>query len=113
MLHVIATIDLVPGRRPDFLSLFGRIAPLVRAESGCLEYELTEDVETGLPPQGPARPDTVTIVERWESLDALRAHLAAPHMAGYGAEVKPLRLGVRLQVLRPLPAGGTAGPGDR
>ena len=102
MLHVIATIELKPGKRETFLAAFRDLAPKVHAEAGCIEYGLTEDVETGLPPQGPVRKDVLTIVERWESLDHLRAHLAAPHMADWGKKVGGLRSGVKLQVLAPV-----------
>lgn len=102
MLHVIATIELKPDKREAFLTVFRAVAPKVRAEAGCLEYVLTADVETGLAAQGAARPEVLTIVERWVSLDHLRAHLAAPHMAEYGKQVKDLRTGVHLQVLQPV-----------
>jgi quinol monooxygenase YgiN len=47
------------------------------------------------------REDVVTVVERWESLDALRAHLAAPHMRDYRARVKDYVLRTQVQVLQP------------
>jgi len=103
MLYVIATIELKPGRREEFLAAFRAVAPRVHAEAGCLEYRLTEDVATGFAAQGPVRPEVLTIVERWASLEHLRAHLAAPHMVEYAARVKDLRRGVSLQVLQPLP----------
>ena len=43
----------------------------------------------------------VTILEKWESLNALKAHLAAPHMAEYREKVKDLVVGVKLQVVEP------------
>ena len=57
------------------------------------------DVNPGLPRQVDYRPDTVTIIEQWESVDALNDHLAAPHMADYRAKVEDLVAGVTLQVL--------------
>jgi quinol monooxygenase YgiN len=54
-----------------------------------------------LPAQVPLRPDVVTVVERWDSLDDLRAHLQAPHMLEYRQRVKDLVAGVRLQILEP------------
>ena len=30
------------------------------------------------------------MVEKWESMDALKAHAAAPHMAAYGAKTREL-----------------------
>jgi len=101
MIHVIATIDLHPGRRDAFLAEFRRLVPLVLAEEGCLDYGPTVDVPTGLSAQGPIRPDAVTVVERWSSLDHLRQHLVAPHMGAYRASVKDLVVGTTLVVLEP------------
>ena len=41
------------------------------------------------------------VVEKWESLDALNAHLVAPHMGSYREQVKDLVTGMNLQVLQP------------
>ena len=43
----------------------------------------------------------MTVVEKWESLDALNAHLVAPHMLSYREKVKVLVKGVSIQVLEP------------
>jgi quinol monooxygenase YgiN len=102
MIHVIATVELVEGKREAFLAEFRRVVPLVRAEVGCLDYGPTIDLPTGLAAQLPPRENTVTIVERWENLDALRAHVTAPHMLEYRAKVKDFVAGARLQVLQPV-----------
>jgi quinol monooxygenase YgiN len=102
MIHVIATITVNPGLRDKFLAVFNRNVPAVQAEEGCLFYGPSVDLATGLPPQLPLRENVVTIVEQWESLDHLRAHLAAPHMATYRENVKDLVQGVSLQVLQPV-----------
>lgn len=101
MIHVIATIELAEGKREAFLAEFRKVVPLVRAENGCLEYGPTIDVATGVPAQGPPRDHVVTVVERWENLDALRAHLQAPHMTEYRVRVKDFVVRVHLQVLQP------------
>ncbi|MFO0868346.1 MAG: putative quinol monooxygenase [Pirellulales bacterium] len=101
MIHVIATIELHPGRRADFLREFHRIVPAVRQEEGCLEYGPTVDLATGLSAQLPLRADTVTIVEKWETLAHLQAHLVAPHMVEYRPRVKDLVIRTTLQVLEP------------
>jgi quinol monooxygenase YgiN len=100
MIHVIATVEVVPGRRDEFLAEFRRVAPLVRAEAGCREYGPAVDVAAEIPRQIPPREDVVTIVEKWEDLDALRAHLAAPHMQDYRERVKGLVTRVQLQILQ-------------
>jgi quinol monooxygenase YgiN len=101
MIHVIATIELWGGKREAFLAEFRRVVPLVRAEPGCLDYGSAVDIPTDIEVQVPPRENVVTVVERWESLDALRAHLAAPHMQEYRGRVKDLVAGIQLQVLQP------------
>ncbi|MHC4885614.1 MAG: putative quinol monooxygenase [Planctomycetota bacterium] len=102
MIHVIASITVKDGARDEFLAIFKANISAVLEEEGCIRYEPTVDVDTGLPPQGGVRPLVVTIVEAWESLDALRAHLAAPHMLAYKEKVKDLVEGVTLQVTEPV-----------
>ncbi len=101
MIHVIATIEVVEGKRDAFLEEFRKLVPLVRVEDGCVDYGPTIDLPTGHAAQLPTRPHFVTVVEKWASLDALRAHLAAPHMAAYRLRVKDLVAAVHLQVLQP------------
>lgn len=101
MIHVIATVELAAGKREAFLAEFHRVVPLVRAEAGCLEYGPTIDLPTDIPAQVPPRDNVVTVVEKWEGLDALRAHLAAPHMQEYRGRVKDCVVRVQLQVLQP------------
>lgn len=101
MLHVIATIELAPGARDKFLVEFHRLVPEVRAEAGCIDYGPTVDFATNIPAQLPLRPDVVTVMERWESIEHLEAHLIAPHMLAYRQRVKELVKGVKLQVLEP------------
>jgi quinol monooxygenase YgiN len=72
-----------------------------RTNIGCLEHGPALDLRTGLAVQAPARDNVVTIVERWEGLDALKAHLAAPHMQVYRSRVKDLVTRVPLQVVQP------------
>lgn len=102
MIHVIATIQLKPGSRESYLKILGENVPKVKAEDGCRAYEPAVDVASGLPVQGPIRPDVVTILEAWQSLDALRAHLKAPHMAAYREAAKDFVLDLTVQVLQPV-----------
>ena len=102
MIHVIATIELNSGRRDDFLAEFRNIVPTVRDEDGCLEYGPTVDLETTIGVQPPLRGDVVTVVEKWENLEALEAHLIAPHMLEYRAKVKDLVQQTIVHVLEPV-----------
>lgn len=42
----------------------------------------------------------VIIIEKWESLEALRNHLTAPHMLAYKEEVKDIIEAVSFKVLQ-------------
>ncbi len=101
MIFVIATIQVKPGTRDAFLSEFHANMPNVHAEKGCLEYGPTVDAKTDIKAQVPLRENVVTIVEKWESLQALNAHLGAPHMARYRDRVKGYVESVTLQILEP------------
>lgn len=99
MIHVIATVRVQSGRRQDFLARFHQVVPLVREEQGCLEYGPTIDADSGIEAQQRAGEDVVVIIERWEGLDDLRAHLVADHMQTYREQVKDLVADVQLQIL--------------
>jgi len=101
MIHVLATITVKPGKRDAFLKEFHRIMPMVHAEAGCVEYGPTVDVDSGVSVQGPLRENVAVIIEKWESLAALKAHMQAPHMVEYRVRVKELVENVTLQILEP------------
>ncbi|GFO58542.1 quinol monooxygenase [Geomonas silvestris] len=98
MISVIASIRLNEGARESFLQIFNANVPAVRREDGCLEYYPAVDVDSGIPVQR-LDADIVTILEKWQSLEALRAHLAAPHMLAYKEKVAPLVKETVLKVL--------------
>jgi quinol monooxygenase YgiN len=100
MIDVIASIRIKPGRRDELLEKFKANVPNVLAEDGCLRYQPSIDADSGLAAQAKDE-HVVTVVEQWESVEALHAHLAAPHMATYRETVKDLVEGVELKVLRP------------
>jgi quinol monooxygenase YgiN len=101
MIYVIATIELSPDGKEKYLAELKRITPLVRKEKGCLEYGPAVDVPTGIPIQVPQRENVVTLIERWESVDALTVHLTQPHFLEYRERVKDIMKGASIQVLTP------------
>jgi len=61
-----------------------------RLEAGCITYAFSVDVND---------PEMVRIFERWESMEALQAHMKAPHMAEFGlavAKIAPRSVEVKL-----------------
>ncbi len=87
MIHVLAIITAKPGQRGTLLQAFKAIVPTVHAEAGCIEYGPVVDVDGADPAFGP---DTFVVVEKWESMAALKAHAVAPHMAAYGEKTRDL-----------------------
>ena len=100
MIFVIANIQIAEGKQAAFVEEFKKIVPDVLAEDGCIEYGPTTDATTDLDKQQ-TDASIVTIVEKWESLDALKAHLVAPHMNAYRERVKDLVVGSQLRILEP------------
>ena len=101
MIHVLATIELSPGTHGEFLGHFHQVMKLVRDEAGCLEYGPAIDVQTSIPAQGELRPNVVTVIEKWASIEHLERHLIAPHMMEYRGKVKSLVQNVTLRILEP------------
>ena len=100
MISVIASIRIAKGQRGAFLDIFNANVPKVRQEAGCLEYSPAVDIDAALSVQD-LDENVVTILEKWQSLEALRDHLAAPHMLEYKEKVKDLVENVSLKVLQP------------
>ena len=74
MILVIGTVRLPPEKllaaRADILAMISAS----RAEEGCLEYCYAEDV---------LEPGLIHVKEIWTSREALRDHLAAPHLCAW------------------------------
>jgi quinol monooxygenase YgiN len=101
MIHVIATIELKPNSREDYLTVLRNNVSNVKAEVGCLGYEPAVDIDSGLPAQEAVRENVVTIVEAWESLEHLVAHLKTPHMHSYRDAVTNYVKNVSIQIMAP------------
>lgn len=101
MIYVIATVEVKPGKREDLLKRVRQLVPKVRAEKGCLEYGPAVDAFTAIKAQIPLGENYLVIVEKWEGLRELEAHLTAPHMLEYRQDVKDIVAAVKLQILQP------------
>ena len=86
---VLAAVRVKSGQVEQFLEIFRANVPNVLAEDGCLEYAPSIDVDSGMAAQELA-PEGVTILERWASLDALKAHSVAPHILATGSRSRIL-----------------------
>ncbi|MDA3788024.1 MAG: putative quinol monooxygenase [Desulfobacula sp.] len=98
MINVIASIQIKEGQLSNFVEIFKSNIPKVLEEKGCIEYVPTIDVPTGLPPQE-LNNNVVTIIEKWNSLEDLMAHISAPHMLAYREKTKTLVEKMSIKVL--------------
>lgn len=101
MIRVVVFVTAKPGHREELLTALRANLPAVRAEQGCIEYGPVVDVEGFGGRQTAIGPDSIVILESWESVEALKAHMAAPHMAAYAAKTKDLIASRALHILTP------------
>lgn len=69
--RLVVVINTQPGKGSQQVAAFARLAPHVRAEQGCLQYDLHPVV---------GNPDSFVLIEKWASNAALEAHHAVAHM---------------------------------
>jgi len=79
----VGTLGSAPGRRDELVDLLTRRSDRL-AEVGCLLYEVGVSDE---------QPDTVFVMELWESAEAHRASLALPDVQASIAAARPLLSG--------------------
>jgi quinol monooxygenase YgiN len=101
MIFVVATIELIEGKRYDFVERVRKLVPQVRAEKGCVEYSPAIDFPSGIKGQVPQGENVVVMMEKWQDLKSLEAHLTAPHMLEYRQDVKNWVIKTQLWVLQP------------
>jgi quinol monooxygenase YgiN len=68
---LVILVKTKPGQGSDQVAAFGELAPLVRAEEGCVEYDLH-------PVEGDE--ERFVFIERWTSKEAFAAHNKTPHV---------------------------------
>ena len=81
----VTAIFLVdPDRTAEFEAIAFANMPTVRAEQGCLRYDLHRSFDVL---------GQYLFYEEWESRDALNAHAVSPHMRAYRKATKDLFFG--------------------
>ena len=79
--------------RPDELAaVLAKYVVLARQHNGCRNIDLCASL---------TKPGRFVVVEKWASVEALKSHLAAPHMTDYRSRVKDYVVSAKLQVLQP------------
>ena len=100
-IHVVAIITAKTGMREKILEAFHQNLSTVQKEQGCIEYIATIDANDAGALQTKFGDDTFLVVEKWESLGALKDHAASPHMATYAQKTKDLIENRIIHVLSP------------
>ena len=81
---LVILITTQAGRGQEQVDAFEKLAPLVRNEEGCLQYDLHSVA---------GDQDLFVLVERWASESALHAHDLTEHMIAAGAHNPGFRAG--------------------
>ena len=100
-IRVVAVITARPGMREKILEAFHQNSPTVHKEQGCIEYIATVDANDAGALQTKYGDDTFVVVEKWESLGALKDHAASSHMVAYAHKTKDLIESRIIHVLSP------------
>lgn len=99
--HIVAVITAKPGMRDKLLEAFKNNVPAVLAEDGCIEYQPTIDTDDGGPAQTIYGENTFVVIEKWESMGALKAHAVSPHMKSYAEKAKDMISDRVIHILSP------------
>ena len=70
MVKVVAQNTLVPEKVDEAINLYQELVAKTRQENGCIKYELFQDVKD---------PAILTVIEEWESQEALDLHMKTEH----------------------------------
>ncbi|MFK4583736.1 putative quinol monooxygenase [Bradyrhizobium ottawaense] len=88
MIQVLAFVTAKPGMRNMVLQPLQACLKQIRAEPGCVSYELKVDIaDAGDFPHTKVGEDSFVVVEKWENLEALKIHSVAPHITDLRATI--------------------------
>jgi quinol monooxygenase YgiN len=97
---VLVSARAKPGHGAELLDMYGELAAATHREQGCLAFTLHRGLEDH---------DVIALVERWESKEALDAHLQSSHVTAFRRDAAELADGPSAIVIaQPVPAGDEA-----
>jgi quinol monooxygenase YgiN len=80
--HIVAAFAVRPESVAEFIRVaYETLVVPTRAEPGCLQYDLCQD---------PSDPTRFAMIEAWESVAALEAHLARESLRAAVARLTPM-----------------------
>lgn len=100
MLTVVAEICVKPGRRQVVLDAIQQLIPTVLDEEGCHQYDALVDHQAQVPWKHNL-PDSIFMLEKWESLRHLEQHQQMLHMEEHRGRIKDDVVDVKILALEP------------
>lgn len=82
MIVVNVEVTVEPGAADKARDAVKSMEQATRKEAGCLTYAFSVDISD---------PGMIRVTERWESMDAIKAHMASPHMADFQLAIMTLQ----------------------
>lgn len=86
---VLANIEPKEGCQDSIIEVSKELIDESLLEEGNIDYQLLK----------PIKGDSLTFVEKWESLDALKRHMASPHFLNFGEESEEFVKDMTIQVI--------------
>lgn len=88
-LLVLAKVEPKQGCLDSILEVSGELISESLLEEGNIDYQLLQSTDD----------DTLTFVEKWESSDALKKHMASPHFLNFTEESEEFIEKMTVQVI--------------
>jgi quinol monooxygenase YgiN len=91
MVFVVSKSVIKEGKTEEYKKLTTRLIEETRKEAGCISYDLCQDM---------SNPSILTFLERWESKEALDAHMNSAHFKEIVPMLKEYRESSELNVYK-------------
>ncbi|TWH83831.1 putative quinol monooxygenase [Sedimentibacter saalensis] len=89
MIKVVAKGVYLEGKTDEAIALYDEMVKETRNEQGCIAYNLFRDKDNK---------DILTMIEEWESVEALEAHKNSEHFTRIIPKIARLRKSAELNV---------------
>ena len=86
---VLAKIEPKDGCQDSIIEVSAELIDESLQEEGNIDYQLLKSLDN----------DNLTFVEKWQSPDALKKHMASPHFQLFGSETKDFVENMDIQVI--------------
>lgn len=78
-LKIVATIEIKKNFNEDAINILKEVVNETRKEEGCMSYDLHQDVQN---------PQKYTILEVWQSQDAINSHNNSEHFKKFVKDIE-------------------------